>query len=73
MIKLMYKKYQKPIRYWYDIPRDERKKKGLISRQEFLVVKWINAKNMCKTLVDGIETTFKNWKPKEKFNVYKLR
>ena len=33
----------------------------------------LNAKNMCKTLVDGITTTFKNWKPKEKFNVYKLR
>ena len=61
------------IRYWYDIPRDERKKKGLIGRQEFLGEMGLNAKNMCKTLVDGIETTFKNWKPKEKFNVYKLR
>ena len=29
--------------------------------------------NMCKTLVDGIETTFKNWKPKQKVNVYKIR
>ena len=33
----------------------------------------LNSKNMCKTLVDGIETTFENWKPKDKFNVYKIR
>ena len=61
------------IKYWYDIPRDERKKRGLIGRQEFQGEMGLNSKNMCKTLVDGIETTFKNWKPKEKFNVYKLR
>jgi len=61
------------IRYWYDIPRDERKKKGLIGRKEFLGEMGLNAKNMCKTLVDGITTTFKNWKPKQKVNVYKLR
>jgi hypothetical protein len=28
---------------------------------------------MCQTLVDGITTTFENWKPKQKFNVYKIR
>ena len=33
----------------------------------------LNVKNMCKTLVDGIEKTFQNWKPKKKFNVYQLR
>ena len=30
----------------------------------------LNVNNMCQTLVDGIEKTFKNWKPKKKFNVY---
>ena len=61
------------IRYWYDIPREERTKKALIGREEFLGEMGLNHTNMCKTLVDGIETTFKNWKPKKKFNVYKLR
>jgi len=61
------------IRYWYDIPREERTKKALIGRDEFLGEMGLNSKNMCKTLVDGIETTFKKWKPKKKFNVYKLR
>ena len=33
----------------------------------------LNVKNMCKTLVDGIEKTFQNWKPKKKFNVYRVK
>ena len=45
-------------------------KKG---REEFLGEMGLNAKNMCKTLVDGIETTFKNWKPRKRFNVYKIK
>ena len=61
------------IRYWYDKSREERKEAGLEGRKEFLGEMGLNHKNMCKTLVDGIETTFKNWKPKEKFNVYKLK
>jgi len=61
------------IRYWYDKTPQERKEAGLKGREEFLGEMGLNAKNMCKTLVDGITTTFKNWKPKKKFNVYKLR
>ena len=61
------------IRYWYDKTPQQRKEAGLKGREEFLGDMGLNAKNMCKTLVDGITTTFKNWKPKEKFNVYKLR
>jgi len=61
------------IGYWYDIPQKERKKRALIGREEFLGEMGLNHKNMCQTLVDGITTTFKNWKPKEKFNVYKIK
>ena len=61
------------IRYWYDKTPEERTKAGLKGREEFLGEMGLNSENMCKTLVDGIETTFKNWKPKKKFNVYKLR
>jgi glycosyltransferase involved in cell wall biosynthesis len=61
------------IEYWYDIPQKERKKRALIGREEFLGEMGLNHKNMCQTLVDGINTTFKNWKPKEKFNVYKIK
>ena len=61
------------IEYWYNIPKEERNKRALVGREEFLGEMGLNHTNMCQTLVDGIETTFKNWKPKEKFNVYKIR
>jgi len=61
------------IQYWYDKTPQERSEAGLKGREEFLGEMGLNSKNMCKTLVDGIETTFENWKPKEKFNVYKIR
>ena len=61
------------IRYWYDKTPEQRTKAGLKGRNEFLGEMGLNSENMCKTLVDGIETTFENWKPKEKFNVYKVK
>ena len=61
------------IRYWYDKTPQERKEAGKKGRKEFLGEMGLNAKNMCKTLVDGIETTFKNWKPRKRFNVYKIK
>jgi glycosyltransferase involved in cell wall biosynthesis len=61
------------IRYWYDKTPEQRTNDGLKGRNEFLGEMGLNSKNMCKTLVDGIETTFENWKPKKKVNVYKLR
>ena len=61
------------IRYWYDKTPKQREEAGRRGREEFLGDMGLNAKNMCKTLVDGITTTFKNWKPRKKFNVYKLR
>ena len=61
------------IRYWYDKTPKQRDKAGLKGREEFLGEMGLNHTNMCKTLHDGIQTTLKNWKPKKKFNVYKLR
>ena len=61
------------IKYWYDKTPEQRTKAGLKGRKEFIGEMGLSNTNMCKTLVDGIETTFKNWKPKKKSNVYKLR
>jgi glycosyltransferase involved in cell wall biosynthesis len=61
------------IKYWYDKTPEQRTKAGLKGREEFIGEMGLSNTNMCKTLVDGIETTFKNWKPKKKSNVYKLR
>ena len=61
------------IRYWYDKTPQERKEAGLEGRKEFMGEMGLNAKNQNKQMADGIETAMKNWKPKKKFNVYKLR
>jgi len=61
------------IKYWYDIPKEERKARGLKGREFFLTEHGYNTKIMCKTLVDGMEKAFENWKPKERYNIYKLK
>ena len=61
------------IRYWYDIPKKDRKKRGLAGRKWMLNEGGLNHTNMCKTLSDGMETAFQNWKPKERFGLYKLK
>ena len=60
------------MRYWYDIPNEERKKKGLLGREWMLKKDGLNTENMCQTLVDGMETAFENWKPKQRYNLYKI-
>ena len=61
------------IRYWYDIPRQERKNRAMIGREEFLGEMGLNAKNQNECMANGILKAIENWKPKEKFNVYKIR
>ena len=61
------------IKYWYDKTPKERTKAGLQGRKEFLGKMGLNAKNQNKQMADGILKTIENFKPKKKFNVYKLR
>ena len=61
------------IRYWYDKTPKERTKAGLQGRKEFMGEMGLNAKNQNQKMADGILQAIENWKPKEKFNVYKLR
>ena len=61
------------IRYWYDKTPEERIKAGLKGRKEFLGEMGLNAKNQNKQMADGILQAIENWKPKQKYNVYKLR
>ena len=61
------------IKYWYDKHPEDRRESGLKGREEFIGEMGLSNTNMCKTMADGIETTLKNWKPKKKSNVYKLR
>jgi glycosyltransferase involved in cell wall biosynthesis len=57
----------------YNTPKPERKAAGLRGREEFLGEMGLSHTNMCDTLVEGIETTFENWKPRERFEVFKIK
>ena len=57
----------------YNTPKPERKAAGLKGREEFLGNMGLSHTNMCDTLVEGIETTFENWKPRERFEVFKIK
>jgi glycosyltransferase involved in cell wall biosynthesis len=61
------------IRYWYDMGRDARKAKGLLGRDFALGVGGLSVKNMCQTLIDGMDTAFKNWKSRKKYELFKIK
>jgi hypothetical protein len=57
----------------YNTPKEERKANALIGREFFINEAGLNHTNMCQTLVDGIELVFENWKPRERFEVFKIK
>jgi glycosyltransferase involved in cell wall biosynthesis len=60
------------IKVWYDMDRDERKRRGELGR-DFVKGKdsMMTAKKMCQNFIDHMERAFKNWKPRKRFNIYK--
>jgi glycosyltransferase involved in cell wall biosynthesis len=60
------------IKQWYDMSREERKAAGLKGREWMLTDGILSREAMCKTLVDGMEGAFQNWKPKEKYKLIEL-
>jgi glycosyltransferase involved in cell wall biosynthesis len=61
------------LREFYDMGRDERKRRGLLGREYmFRPDVGMVSSAMCSKFMDGIDTTFKNWKPRKKFKLYKV-
>ena len=60
----------KQIHNVYSFGREERKRRGLIGREWAL--KNLSSESMCNSLIDGIETTLENYKPRKKFDLYKV-
>jgi glycosyltransferase involved in cell wall biosynthesis len=54
----------------YSKGKEERKRIGLLGR-EFMKTN-LSSKVMCDALIDGIETTFKKYKPRKRFDLYKV-
>jgi glycosyltransferase involved in cell wall biosynthesis len=61
------------MRYWYEKTSEQRKTAGLKGREWMLNEGGLSNINMCKTLVDGMEGAFQHWKPKDRYNLYKIR
>jgi hypothetical protein len=62
------------MRYWYDIPKEERKKMGMKGHEFFMTPEHgYNAKRMCDTLIEGMEGAFENWKPRKRFDLFKIK
>lgn len=60
------------IRYWYDKTPKDRSEAGLKGREWMMREEGLNTKHMCKTMSDGIESAIANWKPKKRYELYKL-
>jgi glycosyltransferase involved in cell wall biosynthesis len=54
----------------YSWGKESRKERGLKGRE--FAIEHLSAKVMCNKMVEGIEKTLKNYKPKERFNLYKI-
>ena len=57
----------------YNTSKEERKSNGLKGREAFIGEMGLTHTNMCQTLVDGMESVFQNWKPRERFEVFKIK
>jgi glycosyltransferase involved in cell wall biosynthesis len=55
---------------FYDMGRDARKEKGLKGREWAL--NNLSSKIMCDALINGVETTFENFQPRKKYDLYKI-
>ena len=56
----------------YNTPKEELTANGQVGRDSFIGESGLSVENMCGTLVEGIEGTFENWKPRKRFELFKL-
>jgi len=54
---------------WYKIGFEEREKCGELGRQFVLGDGRMTSKHLCDLFIEGIETTFEKWKPREKYTL----
>lgn len=69
-----YTKYEdaaEAMMYWYVVGREKRKECGEEGRRWLSDEGGLNAENMCKTMIEGLESMMSNWKGRERFNVHR--
>lgn len=57
----------------YNLGREELHIRGIGGRTEFMNETGFDGKNMCSLLVDGINQTINNWKPRKRWELYKIK
>jgi glycosyltransferase involved in cell wall biosynthesis len=60
----------KAIYFMYRLGNKERKRIGALGRE--FAKENFSSKNMCDKMIIGIEDTIENWKPKKRYNLYKI-
>jgi len=61
------------IEKMYNTPKEIRKANALVGREAFIGEMGLTHTNMCQQLENGIESVFENWKPRERFEVFKIK
>ena len=56
----------------YNTPKEELTKNGLEGRRAFIEDMGLSQNNMCQQLINGVETTFKNFKPRKRYELFKI-
>jgi len=56
----------------YNTPKETLKQNGLEGRRAFIEDMGLSSDNMCQQLIDGIESTFENWKPRKRYELFKI-
>ena len=56
----------------YNTPTEELKKNGLEGRRAFIEDMGLSQSNMCQQLINGVESTFKNFKPRKRYELFKI-
>lgn len=60
------------IKYWYDVSKEEREKRGKEGREWMLNEGGLSHFNMCEQMINGIDDTLEMWEPRKKYEVIKV-
>ena len=54
---------------WYNVGTEERERCGEVGRQFVLNEGRMTSKHLSESFIEGMETTFENWKPRERYTL----
>lgn len=57
----------------YETPKEERKVNGLEGRNAFINQMGLSHTNMNNKMIEGIDSALANWKPRKRFDVFKIK